>query len=545
MRTLENALHDHELVTLRVIGEWWELNLTGADKTACVKTLASTLAELDLPLELDYLPAEEADAMRALVDAGGRIAVGTFSREHGEVRQMGPARLEREEPWLEPVSPAEALWYRGFLYRAFDEADEGGLVEYFYLPDELRAAFPSAAEQDGEEVLSEGLEQAPPPEVVDEAQTTTVDDLTTLLAFAQLEGLQEESQAMLAPFLFDASPARHDLLVTVAEELDFLRPNGAGLRVSRAALPWLKGSREQQLRQLADGWSGSSWNDLCHTPGLKCEGSGWSNDPIAARTALFDALPRTTEWYPVEQLIAHVKESDPDFQRPEGNYDTWYVRDVEQDSYLKGFENWDGVEGRLLRFFIEGPMAWLGLTDLGEGRYRLTERALAWLEGQPPAAAEVQVPLVVQADGTLLVPHNSSRFQRFQAARVAAPLPLESGQPYRYRLTPSALSRARDEGIQPERVLEFLGQASGRPIPASVKRAIERWSERGLEGQLQRLVVLRVRESSILDTLQANPRTRPYIGERLGELAAVVRSEQWREFQQVTAQLGLLLEIEE
>ena len=32
MRTLEQALLDHELIVLRVIGEWLRLDLTGTDK---------------------------------------------------------------------------------------------------------------------------------------------------------------------------------------------------------------------------------------------------------------------------------------------------------------------------------------------------------------------------------------------------------------------------------------------------------------------------------------------------------------------------------
>ena len=34
--------------------------------------------------------------------------------------------------------------------------------------------------------------------------------------------------------------------------------------------------------------------------------------------------------------------------------------DVESGQYLSGFESWDLVEGRLLRFLIEGPLFWLG-----------------------------------------------------------------------------------------------------------------------------------------------------------------------------------------
>ena len=546
MRTLESALTEHELITLRVIGEWWELDLTGADKTACVKALAETLSQVDLEQELQFLPAEEAEAMRTLAAAGGRMPVGTFSRQHGDVRQMGPGRLEREEPWFAPASAAEALWYRGFLYRGFDEGEDGDqLVEYYFLPRELYAQFPETEAVREPQTAYGALEPVTPPEEHEPAPATAVDDLTTLLAFAQRDGLEEESRERLAPYLYDDHRDRYDLLLTLAEESELLRTAGGVLKPARPAVAWLEQGREAQLYALAEAWSASAWNDLCHTPGLQCEGSGWSNDPITARTALLDALPRDEKWYRFEDLAAMIKESDPDFQRPEGNYDTWYIRDEETDAYLKGFDSWDLVEGRLLRFLIEGPLTWLGMAEVGGGRFRLTERAVGWLADQQPEGPGVRVPPVVHADGAILVPHNGNRYQRFQVARVAEPQPLEPGQPYRYDLTPRSLARAIEEGIGPERVLAFLEKASDRPIPASVRRAVERWAEHGVEGRLQSTVVLRVREAEILDTLQNNAKTRPFIGERLGPLAAVLRGRDWEAFRRATAQLGLLLEVEE
>ncbi len=77
-----------------------------------------------------------------------------------------------------------------------------------------------------------------------------------------------------------------------------------------------------------------------------------------------------------------------------------------------------------------------------------------------------------------------------------------------------------------------------------MRRAVERWAEHGIEGRLQPAVVLRVREAQILDTLQNNAKTRPFIGERLGPLAAVLRGRDWEAFRRATAQLGLLLEVE-
>ncbi|MDT8305763.1 MAG: helicase-associated domain-containing protein [Anaerolineae bacterium] len=542
MRTLTTALTDHELVTLRVIGEWWDLDLTGADKTRSVKEVAAALERLDMEKELAYLAPEEAAAVRALAAAGGRIPVGTFTRSYGDVRQMGPGRLEREEPWLDPASPAESLWYRGFLYRAFDQdGDADALVEYFYLPHELFSKLPQAETQQGGGRSDLSLQPSDEPGAYDPETTTAVDDMASCLAIAQRAPLDAKDLARLRPYLFSSDKDRLDLLLTLGMESGYLREHDDGQRPTRTAVEWLRLGREQQLRALAEAWSASSWNDLCHTPGLACEGSGWNNDPIAARTALFDHLPRDEHWYRLDDLVAVMSDDDPDFQRPEGNYDTWYIRDLSKDRYLRGFENWDLVEGRLLRFLVCGPMYWLGLAECGDGLYRLTGRALDWLANRAPGGAGVRVPLVIQPDATLLVPHNADRYQRFQVARVAVPLPLQRGEPYRYRLTPGSLQRARESGIQPERILKFLHEASTRPVPASVRRAVERWAAQGLEGQLEPAVILRVRNAAILDTLQSNPKTRPYIGERLGELAALIRGD-WQAFQQLTATLGLLLD---
>jgi len=42
------------------------------------------------------------------------------------------------------------------------------------------------------------------------------------------------------------------------------------------------------------------------------------------------------------------------------------------------------------------------------------------------------------------------------------------------------------------RALEFLGQASGAPVPRSVEAALTRWEARGTEAVLERTVLLRL-----------------------------------------------------
>ena len=556
MRSLEKALQEHELIVLRVIGEWWEMDLTGQDKAGCVAALTERLQQVDMEAELIYLPPDEAQALRDLQAANGRLPVAKFGRRYGEVRLMGPGRLEREEPWFDPENVAEALWYRGFLYRGFDEtADE--IIEFYYLPTELLALLPTGETAVSHQIIAERAESveavdgsplapAQAPVQYQTAVTDAVDDMTTMLALAQVGRLRPDQ---LENLLLNPDTDRRSLLLTLSEEMGLVKRQENRLRPTRTAVTWLRQSREAQLRELAEAWSGSSWNDLCHTPGLACEGENWRNDPILARTALLELLPRQPEWYSLANLTELMRADNPDFQRPDGNYDTWYIRDKATGSYVSGFENWALVEGRLLRFLISGPMSWLGLVETAiddnntaDLLFRLTGRAVDWLVQQPVATNEVKVPLVVQPDALLLVPHNADRYQRFQAARITEPEPVTPGQPYPYRLTPQSLAYAREQGIAPDRVLDFLVQVSGRPVPAGVKRAIVRWGEKGVEGRLETAVILRVRDEAILDTLRQNPKTRDYIGESLGPLAATVRADDWPRLRQATAELGLLLE---
>jgi hypothetical protein len=381
--------------------------------------------------------------------------------------------------------------------------------------------------------------------------TDSVDDLTSILAILQNQTLQNGFQEQIQPFLVNQDKRRLRFLASLASDLGLLRETEAGIKPARRALSWLKKSREEQLRDLSDAWTRSSWNELLNTPGLVCEDNNWTNDPISARTALLDVLPRDTSWYRLADLITQIKKSEPDFQRPDGNYNTWYIRDEEGGDYIVGFDNWDLVEGRLLHFLVTGPVVWLGMAEIDaskvthETRFRITSRAVSWLANIEVKSAEVEVPIVVRNDASIQVPYNSSRFHRFQVARIANPQPVERDKPFNYRLSPRSLSGARDQGIEPERLKKFLEEASGRPIPPSTMRAIERWAEFGSEARLDMAIVLRVRDSEVLDKLRANSRTRPFIGEALGDMAVLIKQDDWSELVTAAAQLGLLLDTNE
>jgi hypothetical protein len=120
--------------------------------------------------------------------------------------------------------------------------------------------------------------------------------------------------------------------------------------------------------------------------------------------------------------------------------------------------------------------------------------------------------------------------------------PLTENKPYQYRLTPASLTKAGEQGITSERVLRFLAKASGKPLPKSIQRAATRWQEHGIEARLESVVVLRVNDETILETLRGNPRTRDYIGESLGDLAVEIKPGAWEAFCAATTQLGLFLD---
>ncbi len=550
MGELAQALSDHDLSTLRVIGEWYELDLTGLQKRASVKALSEALTRLDMNEETRYLPQEELAAMVALIEAGGRIPVAPYERDFGSLRQMGPARMEREEPWLDPISPAEALWYRGFLYRGFDDSAEDDLEEYYFLPSELLDQFPSPKPEIDEsiDVKASLLIAVPEPDFHTPASTNVVDDFTALLAASQAGSIVEDNLSTLESQLLNGDPDRSSLLFSLAWELSLLRPTDQGAKPTRKVVEWLTQSREVLLRELANAWRGSAWNELFYTPGIICEGGSWENDPKLARSAILGAMPQGVDWYRLQDLIKVIKETKPDFQRPSGNYDTWYIRDKHSGEYLAGFSSWDYVEGRHLLYIVCRAMVWLGLVEISNSvslediSYRFTPMGFEWLENRPVEADSLKVPIVVRDDASILVPFNADFYHRFQIARVAEMEQPIEGKPFVYNLTPASLDLARRQGIESQRLIKFFEEASSRQLPASTRRAIERWAEKGTEGRLENIVVLRVRDGEILDKLRANDKTRPFIAETLGELAVTIRAEEWHGFRKAAAQLGLLLD---
>jgi hypothetical protein len=539
MYSLERVLIDLDLDLLHVVADLWDVELApGLTVDEVVERLVEGMTQPQAVTETwSRLSEAERDALAALQAHEGRLPLAQFTRQFGEIRPMGTARREREKPWLEPSNPTEGLYYRGLIARAFDQGP-GGVQEYVFVPLELLSLLPTPAARLTPPAPGHALEGMPPERTVPASQSAP-DDLTTLLAYFRLRNVDARDELAapgslpnLARYLVNADPGCEALLIHLAYELGLLANDEEDITrpVADSAKPWLEAPRLHQLRSLGEAWRDSAgWNDLGHVPGL--EADEWPNDPLAARRALLDMLGRVPPgvWWSLESFVATIKAQVPDFQRPGGDYDSWYIRDAESEEVLQGFENWERVDGALVRWLLSGPLHCLGLLDLHTeaNAFRLTPSGAALLELAPwPSEPDPEARLSVDDQSFITVPTALSRFDRYLAARFAAwrdvPDPEEDVPAYTYQMTPPSLQRAAEQGIAVTQVLNFLARTSAVPVPDSVEKALTAWEERGAEVVLHDVVVLVAKDFGIYERLREEESVRRWLGQPLGPNAHAI-----------------------
>jgi len=282
-------------------------------------------------------------------------------------------------------------------------------------------------------------------------------------------------------------------------------------------------------------------------PSVRPEGE-WRNDPRLARAAVLGALGQLAPgaWYSIPEIANWLKETNPDFQRPDGNYTGWYLRDAASGNYLSGFESWDDVEGRLIYFIISEPLYWLAAVELGMGEedrreiFRLTPAGLAWICGQPPPEMPAPARLRVDDDFSVTAPLAVPLMDRYRLLRFSEPASEapQPGQPTRHRITRRSLARARAGGLKPEKIVQFLQHATGGRLPIKVETALQRWGQHGGGVHITRGAVLRVDDAGILATLRADPALAPLLGELLSAQAVLVNTANLPKLLAALAELG-------
>lgn len=577
MPTLNTLLNESDDALRAVIARVWRSNITNQKPAQAIKILEKAMQDAAQAEEVwAGLADDQRMALQTLLTSsggGGKMPSSMFERLYGKVRKMGAGQIEREKPLEKPSSIAEALYYRGLIGMMFEQNAQKGTISVTYVPADLAAVLPThktaydnlaADDADLPGESAAGDFQLEPVEDVSDirtADTSIVDDMTTLLAHlriysATLDGdafTEEDTEAIL-PHLLVQDELRLDFMLGLAVSAELAAVQEGKVYTRREIATWLALPRSAQLGRLVESWRTSTvYREMWHVPGLFPEtdaGDLAAHNPAVGRVGVLKMLGDIAplqDWWSVGDFIDTVKELDPDFQRPVGDYDSWYIRN-EDDEYLRGYESWDAIEGALLEFVITGPMHWLGLVDVGDDAARLTAYGRAMVGGTSwPSPADPEDKISLQPDGLLLISRKISRADRFQAARFTtwAGVPTTRDEPYRYKLDVDGIKRAGEQGITTAQISSFIKRILGdAPMPQTVAKLLETWQSGPSSAvTVERLLVLRTTSPETMDFINDTPALRRYLGARLGPMAAVVRADQWEALKAALGERGIDVEM--
>ena len=558
---LRDSLTEYPRIMLEAIAEGWGIALTDEQSPEVVDRLAAEMVDPEsVQFVLRRLSEMEREAL-AYVSALGQVKVHVMTRKYGAIRHLGPGRLEWEAAWRQPVSSAERLWFLGLIYREYAQ-DERYHGEVVYIPAELRTALPplsielptfrvepapnptaphTRAKNAGRHTgTRDGI-----PMVQDDGDALAR-DVYVVLAYVRNHQVRERTPkrgygvptresarlrrdsrgyavrpgglrpngrvpkgiltarelAALRPRLAGSSdPQRLRFLLHLCAKGGFIGAE-EGLWVPTAeAATWLKGSDIARQRALYRTWlDDTDWNELWLMPGVHCENTGWRNDPLLPRQTVVDYLRQcpVATWWTIRSFVESIHGVAPDLMRPDGDYDSWYIRDVQTGQYWMGWGSWPKVEGALIGYLLQQPLRWLGVVATGQpegevdaGCFMLTRQGAAVLGAGDVAPTPKShrlrrastgygVPsqpqlMTVQGDLQVLVPHGASWYDRFLLERFATWVSEKDGTAH-YRMDARSVHACVSSGVTLEQMLAFLRRVSGNRLPPAAVRSLQDWA---------------------------------------------------------------------
>lgn len=528
MPNLSQSLHKTDIGHLRIIAEFWGLELESNDFDSALEELCASLLDLKTVSEtLDILQAPAKTALTELINANGKIEWSTFTRKHGEIREMGAGKRDRERPHLKPVSISEILFYRALIAKAFFETDKG-LQEFAYIPDDLLKVIKMVHEErkeEREEIKSEPLGRPATPveksfEIL--ANDFILDDATTYLAALRL-----------------GKPNREfDPLQKLLETANLIK--NKKLQPEHVKT-FLEASRTQALNILYQAWiTSDSFDELRLIPTIICEGE-WKNQPQVTREFLMNLINDIPQgkWWSLNAFVKAIKEKYPDFQRPAGDYDSWFIKRKSDGQYLRGFAYWDSVDGALIKYLIQ-TLHWLGKVDLASAEEGKEFTAFRVKELQD-TSNKVQGKIIVASNGKISVSRYFSRAIRYQVARFCD-WDEEKNDNFNYSVSAKSLKRANEQGLKAEQLLALLVKHTNHNVPPALVKALKNWNANGSEARVENLFVLRVSNPQVMEEARKS-KAGKFLGELLSPTAVIIKSGAIQKITEALAELGLLTEV--
>ncbi|MDO9547065.1 MAG: helicase-associated domain-containing protein [Pelolinea sp.] len=542
MPTISETFQDYETDMLEMIAEQWGIADDIIQKQNIKKQLSNLLNNKELFSEIiQSLSADAQSALQFLLNDGGKTQTAQFTRRFGEIREMGAGAREKEHPDRNPISTSESLFYRGLIALSFfNERNEA--EEFIYIPSE----FITFIKPTQEFSLKAHTPRAYPETTLTQkhyASDEILDHMCSLLAAIRGKiPTAEVSQVIPSPiqrflntFFYSQEIIDKKAAISDTNKIKELLLDERDAAFSKACISWMENK---------------SLNELKLLPNLRFEGK-WKNEPAKTRKKLLDIISNLIPdaWYSITDFVDWMQKIHPDFQRSRGEYDLWFIKDVETDNFINGFENWQQVEGQLLEYFLTGPLFWFGIIDLASNEnsdrmigFKKSKWATTLLNKQfvkynSPETSEC----ILHSNGEVLVQTNTQREIRYQIARFCV---WEKKNPnhYRFKISSSAIRRADAQKITVNQIKTLFEKYGKKPVPKNLFIALDRWNKGQLQIELKDQILIRVDSAEILDKIQKSP-AKQYIIERLNPTTAIVSSDNLNRLEDAIIKLGYFADI--
>jgi len=497
-----------------MIAEQWGFDIDFIGREISADEIASKMQNEEASDDMfEALSDNDKVAIRALIKHQGKIKWGRFSRRFGHIREMGAIPRKRERPDRNPVSAAEHLFYSGILGRAFFR-DKNGLEEYAYLPDELIETLPFPGTQNSELI---GLPFHSGKSIrARKWSDGIIHHVTTILA--ELRKSKETPQRFIkkpeTPIPFLRALLIESNMANENDQLD-----------TEKIKAFLKLTKPQAFQTLFQIWRDSvEINEISFFNELKIDG-GWKNNPKQFRESLLTLLGNlpSQEWVRLEEIVSWIHTNQPDLLRTAGEYDAWLIKNTTSGEYLRGFENWNSVEGEFIKYWLSGPAVWMGLIEIGasykepEDMYlRVSCQAKQLLAGHIPLSdASSNRTVNLEKSGRIVIPRSFPLDIRYQIARFCDLIQADAKK-YTYQVTPRSLAGIKRQGLKPSQFIKLIQKFGRKPIPENIIKAVQHWQKNNVEAEVQGAYLLEVKSGDIIEKLK-NTSASPYILMQINE----------------------------
>lgn len=560
MKTLYQSLVDYDIALLKGIAACRAIRLDTASHAEAVRQLTeSMVSPATIAITLADLSSVEQTALQSVVQQKGVADIKVFTQQHGAIRVMGAARLEREQPWLNPANSAERLWYKGLIFKTFQVNERGG-VEIIYIPLDLLALLQTQLPLEITTAPKFTVSTISPPPTIIATPHRLRENGFSLLATLQNNPISTTNITTspilhdnLLPPLTPTSSGELEFLYQLAKEAQLIDAHQEQLRLNReAARQWLKAEQVPSDYCLQHTWYHSrTWNDLWRVPSLKAQPTGWENNPFECRRTVLDYLvDLPDEWVSVETFIATIKQVEPDFQRSQKDYDSWYIQN-EQGDFLMGYENWDNVDGALLRYLLTQILPWLSMVDLGMASpkgpvvaFRLTESGRRFITCRTVEAmkatyqpAQAVHRATVDRNFKVTISRQTNLYDRFQLARFAA-FNRREGKQISYYLTPRAISQALKQGVTIDQIIGFLQRITATQPSPKLETTLRNWANRWGTVRLERVMLLHVTDEAVVEALRQHSGLRRKLSRAIDDRTLAIPANEASAVEQALTELG-------